>query len=98
MIGLWKILSGIDHRLLGASWEHKGLHPFQGGSQLVLLNRAGGVDMFGTDLRTFADEGASPYSVVLRKNIKAFPLSLVTRIHVVPLSQGDGRGSAEKRV
>ncbi len=68
------------------------------GCQLVLLNGAGRVHILGTHLRALADKRASPDSVVLREDIEAFTGSLVPGVHVVPLRQGNGRGSAEQRV
>ena len=65
---------------------HRRLH-------LVALDGRRGIHVLGAHPRALADEGASPDSVVLRKNIEAFTRPLVTRVHVVPLSQGDGRGS-----
>ena len=49
-----------------APWHEQRFDPLQCGLDLVLLNRAGRIDMLGADLRAVADESAAPDSIVLR--------------------------------
>src|SRR5437870_785305 len=54
--------------------------------------------MLGTDFGTFAYEGAAPNPIVLREDFQPLARSLVARILVVALSQGNGGRTDEVRI
>src|SRR5260370_574443 len=68
------------------------------GGEFVLLNGAGGIDVFGADARAFADKGAAPDGVVLGEDGEAVFGTLIARVEVVALGERDSGGAGEERV
>ena len=62
------------------------------------MNGAGRVDVLGADRTAFTYEGAVPNAIVRSDDLLALVATLVTRIHVVALSQGDRRGPEKIRI
>src|SRR4029453_16057262 len=70
-------------------------HPIHCGIDLVALDGAGRIDMFGAHLRTLANEGTSPDAFVLGQELHAFPSALIASVEVVALSESDRRRADE---
>src|SRR5438067_12490131 len=54
--------------------------------------------MLGANPRAITDKRAAPDSIVLGKDVEALIRTLVAGVHVIPLRQGDGCRSSEKRI
>src|SRR5262249_52160456 len=70
--------------------QEKAFECLDGRAQFVPLDCAGGIDVLGADLRTLADESASPDSLVLRQDLTPLTRTFVSRIEVVTLGERDG--------
>src|ERR1700690_1737257 len=71
----------------------EGFQPVDYGGNLVLLDSARRIYVFGADARAFPDERTTPDSVRMGQHCGAFRRSLVARVHVVALGQRQRRGA-----
>src|SRR5262245_15777843 len=86
------------YALVATSREDERLRPVHRRGQLVTLDRAGGVHVFGTHLGALAHERAAPDALVLRQGRLSRGRTLVARIQVVALGKSDSGWSNELRV
>src|SRR5664279_759474 len=74
------------------------LEPVDRGGNLGLLDRGGGIDAFGTNLRAGADEGAFPNAFVARYYVGARVLAAIAGIQIVAMCQRQRRRADETLV
>src|SRR5262245_26761652 len=79
-------------------WHEEGLHPVERGAQLVALDGPGRIDVLRTDPGALPHEGTTPDPGVVGEDLHPLRGSLVARIQVVALGEGDGGRSDELRV
>src|SRR5438093_8916634 len=81
--------------LLSPEGQHHRQHRVCRLGHLFALDRCGWIDVLGTRDRALSDEGAVPDSPIDGDGPMALAPSLVPRVQVVAMSQGDHRGAEE---
>src|SRR4030095_9060264 len=82
----------------GGPGKEQRLDPVGCGGELVLLDGARGIHVFGAHLRALAHERALPETVVLGEDLQALRRPVIPRVHVVALGKRDGGRADEARV